>query len=228
MSELNPIGLALPNAQSGADTQAATAGLADNYDTFLTLLTEQLQNQDPLSPLKSEEFVNQLVQFSGVEQQIASTDALQSLLSLNAATARMSAVDYIGKVATASTDQSFLKDGRAGWSYGLPREAAQVDLVIYDKDGSRITTIQGETGQGPHSFSWDGTDDAGAVQPDGTYRLQVVAKDAQGDTIDAPVRTEGVVDAVDMTGEEVIVQIGGGVTVPASQIIALRQGGLGL
>ena len=70
--------------QTQSETKLATANLADNFDTFLVLLTEQLKNQDPLDPLESEQFVQQLVQFSSVEQQIASNESLEALLALQA------------------------------------------------------------------------------------------------------------------------------------------------
>lgn len=226
MTELNPIGQALPQVRAGVDTNGASNQLAESFDTFLTLLTEQLQNQDPLSPMEANEFVNQLVQFSSVEQQIGANQALQSLLGLSSATARMSAVDYIGRVATASSDIAGLAGGTARWQYGLPRQAESTELLIFDQAGRLVRTAEGETGSGPHSFVWDGLDDGGNALPNGLYRLEVVARDSDQVRLDAPVRMEGVVTSVDMSGDEVIVELSG-VNVPASQIIALRAGGIG-
>lgn len=220
MTEINPIGLALPN-NSASGTDLAAGQLADNFDTFLTLLTEQLQNQDPLNPMDSQQFVSQLVDFSSVEQLIGSNQSLQSLLELQSATARMSAVDYIGKQATVSTDKAALSGGQASWTYGLPREADRSQIVITNEQGRVVRTLDGETGAGPHDFTWDGRDDAGNLQPDGIYTLQVVANDANDNGMFVPVRVTGEVTGVDMSGEDVVVEMGA-LRVPADRVIALR------
>lgn len=221
MTEINPIGLALPN-QGSSGTGLAGDQLAENFDTFLTLLTEQLQNQDPLNPMDSQQFVSQLVDFSSVEQLIGSNKSLESLLQLQSATARMSAVDYIGKQATVSSDTAALSDGQASWTYGLPREADRTSLVITNQQGRIVATLPGETGAGPHEFAWDGRDQAGNMQPDGLYKLQVVAKDAEDNGMLTPVRVTGPVTGVDMSGEDVVVEMGG-LRVPAANVIALRE-----
>ena len=103
MTEVNA---AAQTQQAQSQSKLATAGLADNFDTFLTLLTEQLKNQDPLDPLESEQFVQQLVQFSSVEQQIASNESLEALLALQQSDAQLKALDFIGKEATVNTRSS--------------------------------------------------------------------------------------------------------------------------
>jgi len=221
MPEINPIGLALPN-QTGSGTDLAAGELADNFDTFLTLLTEQLQNQDPLNPMDSQQFVSQLVDFSSVEQLIGSNKSLESLLELQSATARMSAVDYIGKLATVSSDQAHLSGGQARWEYGLPREADSTKLVVTNEQGRQVAAFDGATGSGPHAFVWDGRDMAGNALPDGVYSLQVVAKDGEDNAMQVPVRVQSEVTGVDMSGEDVVVEMGG-LRIPASQVIALRE-----
>ncbi|HZZ11369.1 MAG TPA: flagellar hook capping FlgD N-terminal domain-containing protein, partial [Paraburkholderia sp.] len=84
------------NTAAGAGQSTASQQLAGNFDTFLTLLTTQLQNQDPLSPMDSTQFTQQLVAFSGVEQQINTNNNLQSLIALNQSQQAASAVSYIG------------------------------------------------------------------------------------------------------------------------------------
>jgi len=220
MNELNPIALALP---AGPTNQAAdaSANLADNFDTFLTLLTRQLQNQDPLDPMDAQQFTQQLVEFTSVEQQIAQNQSLETLLALQSANARMSATDYIGRTVTASTPTSVLDQGQARWSYALPREAETVELMITDRGGRVAATLEGETGQGAQSVVWDGRDAAGNQAVDGLYDLTVVAKDGDGQRIDAPVRVVRPATGVDMSGDEVMVELGG-VTVPAGSIVGVR------
>src|SRR5260221_4755429 len=84
--------------------------LASNFDTFLTLLTTQLKNQDPLSPMDSSQFTQQLVQFSQVEQSINANQNLESLISLTKARARTDAVGYLGKTVTVTDGNARLKN----------------------------------------------------------------------------------------------------------------------
>jgi flagellar basal-body rod modification protein FlgD len=222
MFELNPIGAALPNTTSNNDTVGAAADLADNFDTFLTLLTEQLQNQDPLNPMDSQEFVGQLVQFSSVEQQISSNQALESLLALQSADARMSATEFVGRNVTVSTPNQALANGQASWSYSLPRGAETSELMITDERGAVVATLPGEIAAGSHSLTWDGRTNTGTTAPDGVYTLEVVARDSDGAAIEAGVRITARATGVEMIGDDVMVEIGA-LRVPAGNVIAVRE-----
>ncbi|XBQ16602.1 MAG: flagellar hook assembly protein FlgD [Oceanicaulis sp.] len=230
MNELNPLGLALPQtgalaAQAG-ETATAVGNLADNFDTFLTLLTEQLQNQDPLDPMDSQQFVQQLVQFSSVEQLISSNQSLETILALQSANARMGATDFLGRDVTVSSNLAELNGGQARWTYGLPRQADSVEVMISDEAGRVIGGFPVQaTSQGPHDFVWDGKDPAGNTLPDGVYRIDVIAKDAEGQRMDVPVRVTGRATGVDMSGDEVVVEIGG-LRVPAGRVVAVRDLGV--
>src|SRR6267142_4445505 len=79
---------------------SAQKSLSTNFNTFLTLLTTQLKNQDPLAPMDSNQFTQQLVQFSQVEQQINANKNLESLISLTKNQASVNAVSYLGKTLT--------------------------------------------------------------------------------------------------------------------------------
>ena len=220
--DLNPIGQILPGAGRTNDTGLAAGNLADNFDTFLRLLTQQLQNQDPLNPMDSQEFVTQLVQFSSVEQQIAQTRSLDALLAMQSASAVMSASGYVGREVTLATDTAELAGGEARWSYNLDRNAQGTDLVVSDRNGRVVATLPGATGSGSHDFAWNGRDMAGNTLPAGLYTLEVVARDAQGERIAAPVRVSGRVTGVDMSGPEVRVELGA-VSAPFANVIAVRE-----
>jgi flagellar basal-body rod modification protein FlgD len=230
MNELNPIGLALPStgtlARQSGETATAGDQLADNFDTFLTLLTEQLQNQDPLDPMDSQQFVQQLTQFSSVEQLINSNQSLETLLALQSANARMSATDFIGRDVTVSSNQAPLQDGQAEWTYALPRQAATNEIMISDSSGRVVATFQNqETGQGAQVFAWNGRDQGGNQLPAGLYTLEAVAKDNDGRRLEAPVRVTGRATGVDMSGEDVVVEIGA-LRVPAGRVIGVRDAGV--
>jgi len=222
MDELNPLATALPGASIGRDLAADDATLADNFETFLTLLTEQLANQDPLDPLDSNQFVEQLVQFSSVEQQIASNQSLQALLDLQGATAKLSAADYVGKIVTASSSEALLGENGANWSYALDRTAQRTDLVITDNRGEVVATFPGETAEGPATFAWDGADQFGNPLPPGVYSLEVVATDAEDALIDTNVRVSGRVTGADFAGDDVTLNVGG-LTVPLTRVIGVQE-----
>src|SRR5690242_8555320 len=102
-----------------ATQSAAAKTLAGNFDTFLTLLTTQLQNQDPLNPMDSNQFTQQLVEFSQVEQQINTNDNLKTLISLGQSRSAADAVGYLGKAVTVSNGDAALANGTANWNYQL-------------------------------------------------------------------------------------------------------------
>ncbi|KAA5802181.1 flagellar hook assembly protein FlgD [Alkalicaulis satelles] len=222
--DLNPIGQILPSAGKANDSGLAAGNLADNFDTFLRLLTSQLQNQDPLNPMDSQEFVTQLVQFSSVEQQIAQTRSLDALLALQGANAAMSAAGYVGRDVTVSADTAEFKDGKARWSYELPRSTQRTDLTISDSAGRVVAALPGQTGSGKHDFVWDGRDAAGNAMPAGVYSLQVTARDSEGEEVKAAVRISGRVTGVDLSGGEARVELGA-IKAPFVNVIAVREAG---
>jgi len=209
-------------AQSSSNSLVnSQTGLADNFEMFLTLLTEQMKNQDPLNPLDSTQFVNQLVDFSSVEQQIAQNQNLESLLILQSAAAQANSVGYIGRIAMAATPDALMQDGNAEWEYTLPEDAESVSLVI--KDGDRIVArATGETTTGTHTFQWDGTDAAGSELEEGVYTLEITATNADGDNLETQIRSAGRVTGVDMSGSEVQVQMGQ-ISVPLSYILSVKE-----
>jgi flagellar basal-body rod modification protein FlgD len=206
----------------GAKIAAGRTSLASSYETFLSLLTTQLKNQDPTAPLDTNTFTQQLVQMSGVEQQLLTNDLLKGLTE-KAGDGLTSAVGYIGKVVTAATDEVALQNKTANWTYALPREAAAVKLEVLDAAGRVVRAETGQPHAGSHPFVWDGKNQTGGQLPDGgVYSLRVTATDVSGAAIAPTVSTEGVVRAVEQAGG-VPTLIVGGVPVPLSAVLAVRQ-----
>ena len=195
--DIASLGLHQPSTASSAAGIAAT-GLADNFDTFLKLLTEQLKNQDPLEPMEAEKFTEQLVQFSGVEQQIKTNDNLETSNALAFANQQGNMVGYIGKTVDVSGNRAQLSDNKAIWGYELDAEAAEVSVAVTDATGKVVFTGSGPTEQGLNTVNWDGKDNAGNQMPDGLYQLSAAAKDAEGDPLELRMRMTGQVEAVEI------------------------------
>ncbi len=210
-------------ALAGTDSASSAQSLADNFDTFLSLLTAQLQNQDPLEPLDTNEFTNQLVQFTEVEQAITTNQNLELLVEMSRAASAGSAVSYLGQDIVADGSEAALQNGEATWTYDLAAKADTVSLTIVDENGFPVFTTEGETGAGLQSFTWDGKTQGGQSQPDGLYTLQVNARDAAGNALIAETSVRGKVTAVDFTQSDPTLTVNG-VTVPVASV---RQVGLG-
>ena len=202
---------AATSTTAAAATSAASSAqqqLSSNFDTFLTLLTTQLQNQDPLSPMDSSQFTQQLVQFSQVEQQIDSNKNLESLIALTKSQGAASAVSYLGKTITVTDGTAALQNGSAQWAYALPGDATSVKLVVTDAQGHAVYVGTGETASGLHAFNWNGTSNSGDTLPSGTYKLSVTAQAADGTTLQSTVASQGAVSEVDLSGTEPMLMIG--------------------
>jgi len=202
-------------ASSAASAATGTSGatgakkqLSADFDTFLTLLTAQLMNQDPLSPMDSSQFTQQLVQFSGVEQQINSNKNLESLIALIKSQGAANAVSYLGRTITLTDGTAALQNESAEWTYTLPRDAASTRLVVEDAKGRVVFFGPGETDAGPHDFSWDGRTNAGNALPPGTYTLNIVAQAVDGTAMSGAVTSRGAISEVDLTGPEPMLMIG--------------------
>jgi flagellar basal-body rod modification protein FlgD len=208
---------------STTDTSAlGRARLAENFDTFLSLLTTQLKNQDPLSPLDSNQFTQQLVQMTGVEQQLMTNDLLKKLVA-NTGSGVSTAVSLIGKEVRAEADVAGLKNGKAEWTYNLDRAASDVKLDILDSKGHVVRSIAPtDNAAGDHKFTWDGKSAAGTPLTEGTYTLKVTAKDSAGSDVTSKVFADGLVTGVEQKDGTTYITINGA-QVPWDKLVNIRQ-----
>jgi flagellar basal-body rod modification protein FlgD len=183
--------------QTGAD---AASQLSGNFSTFLTLLTTQLKNQDPTSPMDSNQFTQQLVQFSQVEQQINTNTNLNTLITQGQTQAGVTAASYLGKNVTVTNGNAGLLNSAADWNYTLGTQAAASTLSITNANGQTVYSGAGQTGAGAHDFAWNGQDSNGNQLPDGIYSLAVAAQAADGSGVTTSVSSTGTVSEIDMSG----------------------------
>jgi flagellar basal-body rod modification protein FlgD len=206
-------------AVSAVDTTAAAntvnsgiGSLANNYETFLKLLTTQLKNQDPLSPLDTNNFTQQLTQMTGVQQQLLTNQLLTQMISQGQVGLSGSAVNLIGKSVTAEKPTMTLTDGKASFGYSLGAGAADTTLEVLDATGRTVWSGKAtDNGAGPHILDWNGRSAGGHKLPDGgAYVLRVTSLDAAAKPVASVTTTTGVVTRVENIDGQTVLTIGNG------------------
>lgn len=211
-----PAGTATRTAGSAARTS-----IAQNFDAFLSLLTTQLQNQNPLEPMNSNEFTQQLVQFSSVEQQLKTNDTLASLLKSTRNANIANAASFVGATVTADGTATKLADGNAVWRLNAPRPVA-ANITISDANGNVLHTERKALTAGTQEFRWNGRTSTGGFAGDGTYTIKIDAVDANGQQTLVTSEISGVVDSVDISGDTPTLLIGQA-KVPLDQVKSVRR-----
>jgi len=199
----------------------ATAGLTQNFNTFLTLLTTQLQNQDPLSPMDTNQFTQQLVSFSEVEQQINTNSNLQQLIALQGAGESISALPLVGQNIEYNSATAPLSNGQANFVYNLPSTTASTALTVVNAGGNVVYTQPGDTGAGSHVFTWNGQTNAGVQLPNGNYTLQIQAVGAGGTVVKPSIASIGMVQAVGVENGTATFTVNG-MPVPLSELVTVN------
>lgn len=211
---------AAANSAASANNPPGAPSLASNFNTFLTLLTTQIQNQDPLSPMDSAQFTNQLVSFSQVEQEINTNSNLQTLISMQNSSQAISALPLVGQTIQYNGATTPLVNGQAAFSYNLPTAASNANLVVSDSSGRTIYATAANTAAGQHSFTWNGQTNTGTTAPADDYTLSVQAVDANNSPITATVSAYGQVAGVSVTNNVATFNIGD-IQVPMSELVSV-------
>lgn len=195
--------------QGTVNTTTQRQSLATDFDQFLRLLTTQLQNQDPLSPMDSNEFTNQLVQFSQVEQQINTNEKLNSLLTLQQTSSISSALGYVGLNAFYEGN-TFPYDGEGEAYVEIQLDSVPEDakLTLLDSKGNKVLSVDLEKDTSTQTYQWDGTDENGNEMPAGNYTVRIDAYDSEDDPVNGDVRVNGRVAGIETEDGQVYLMIG--------------------
>jgi flagellar basal-body rod modification protein FlgD len=215
-----PLTSTTTSTAASSTINSGLASMADNYQTFLSLLTTQLKNQDPLSPLDTNQFTQQLTQMTGVEQQLLSNQLLQQLVNQSQSGGGLvSSVGLIGKTVTVNGASSTLAGGSATWEFSLPSTPASMSVSVVDSSNNVVWSgAVTPSGAGGQTFTWDGKNQSGTQLADGgTYTLKVVAKDSSGAIITPTTNLQGTATAVQQVSGQTMVTVSG-VQVPLSSI----------
>ena len=196
------------SAASSANS-LANQQIAGNFQSFLQLLTTQLQNQNPLSPLDTNQFTQQLVEFAGVQQQINTNDSLATLVSLQQTAQSTQALGFVGKTAVVKGNTAALSNSEATWELNIPSNS-NVSISIASSNGQTVYTNNFAVNAGNNQvFNWNGLGSDGTQMPDGNYTLTATAKDSSGNTVAVTTQVAGVVSSVDLTQSPPLLSIGG-------------------
>jgi flagellar basal-body rod modification protein FlgD len=211
---------ALDNITSYTDSMADKKKSDDDLGMtdFLTMLTAQLQHQDPLNPMESQDFTAQLTQFSQLEAQFKSQETLEKIAASLSAQEGKSAESYLEKHVTASVDTVDVTSGTATGGYYTIEENADITISIYNEKSEVVRTLNlGQKNAGSYPLQWDGKDSAGNIAPDGTYKYSVQALTANGF---APVNTSisGQVESILYQGDKEYLVVKGVIISPDSVV----------
>lgn len=202
----NPIPAA--SVPTGTGTGANSPEIASNFTEFLQLLTTQLKNQDPLSPLDTNQFTQQLVEFSQVEQQMKSNTQLSTLVSLEQTAQSTSALALVGATVVVNGATTPFDGTSANWSLNVTKPAT-ASVTIADSTGQTAYSGTFAVNPGVQNFTWDGHGNDGRLWPAGSYTLTATGVDASGQSTAISTQVQAPVDSVDLSQNPPLLSIAG-------------------
>jgi flagellar basal-body rod modification protein FlgD len=204
---------------STASSSSVTSAITSQQ--FLNLLVTELQNQNPLDPTNSTDFINQLTSYANFDQQQTLNSNMGTLVSSLNSLLTLNSSNYIGQTVTAKTDTGTLKDGQISFGYSLESAASDVTLSVKDSSGNTVWTGSGTTTSGTNSFTWDGTATDGTQLTDGgQYTLNVSATDSAGQSVYGYTTVTGKVTSIDNSSGTPMLNIGS-TSVSTSNVIGV-------
>ncbi|WP_033921472.1 flagellar hook assembly protein FlgD [Sphingomonas sp. 37zxx] len=216
----------IPSTATSAITNPAAAApnnvLGAEFNMFLKLLTTQMQNQDPLSPMDSTQYTQQLAQYSQVEQTVQQTATLKDILARLSTQDMSQAAGFIGKEAVFASSVSGLGSQPASWAYTATGQVSSGTAVVTDATGKVVLSRALDGGAAGGKISWDGVMADGTKAPAGAYTLSIRAINAAGASIATTITSSGTVN--DVSSKNGALSLGvNGVSLPISALIRLAE-----
>jgi flagellar basal-body rod modification protein FlgD len=203
-----------PQSSSSSSSKAASTNalasqqIAGNFQAFLQLLTTQLQNQNPLNPLDTNQFTQQLVEFAGVQEQLNTNDSLATLVSLQQTAQATQALTFVGKTAIVSGSSAALTNSSATWVLDVPSNE-NVNISIANSSGQTVFSKTLPENAGNQPFAWNGKGSDGTQLPDGLYTLTATTTDSSGKSVGVATQVQGVISSVNLTQSPPLLTING-------------------
>jgi flagellar basal-body rod modification protein FlgD len=198
-------------AASAASSSAATSGNA-----LTSMLMAQLQNQDPTSPMDTNEFTQELVEFSGVEQQINTNASLTQLIQLTQSGQVEQSSTLVGHQVEVNSPNLSLQNGTSAITFTAP-SAGPVEIGIYDANGNQVADTVVNATQGSNNWTWNGQESDGTQLPDGSYQVAVESAGANGQPMAVPFTVLATATGVEQTASGLQLELGA-TSVPFSDL----------
>jgi flagellar basal-body rod modification protein FlgD len=205
-------------AASGAATNSLTS-LASNFQDFLSMLMTQLQNQDPTSPMDTNQFTSELVEFASVQQQIDTNASMTQLIQLGQSGQVLQSASIVGHKVALNSNNIVLQNGAGGINFTAPA-AGPVAIGIYGSNGAQLYSTTVNATQGSNSWAWNGQTGNGTQLPDGSYSVQVATAGSGGAAAAVPFTVQGTVTGINQSANGLALQLGS-TSVPFSNLASL-------
>jgi flagellar basal-body rod modification protein FlgD len=211
-------GTAAAAAASATGTNALQA-LGSNFTAFLNLLTTQLQNQDPTSPMDTNNFTQELVEFTGVQQSVATNTNLSQLISMTQGAEVLQSAQVIGDKATVTAPQIALQSGSGTVTFTAPT-AEPVQIAIVNAAGATILDASINAQSGSNTWTWNGLDNNGNQVADGAYGIALETGSSGSNATGVPFSVVGTATGLQNTSSGMQLDIGA-LAVPLSSVQSL-------
>lgn len=219
------LGTVSPLVSSGNSANTSSLEqLGEDYTRFLTLLTAQISNQDPLAPMDSTQFVSQLAQLSQVEQSVRTNTQLESLEAKITALTAVAGTDMVGRSVSVASQVVDLEAGQSNSYYRLPVAADNVTAKLVDPLGRVVHTMTNLSGDADVNIplNWDGRNDQGEQMLDGVYTVTMSAADGSGNPMNVFSFRQTTINEVLFSDGKLYYNVSGGETVASDSVLAVR------
>lgn len=207
MSTVSTVANQTSTGSTSSSSSSALSSLDSNFQDFLSMLMTQLQNQDPTSPMDTNQFTSELVQFSSVEQQINTNSNLEQLITLTQSGEVIQGSALVGKTVQASTTTLPLQDGSASLSY-TTTSAGTTKISISDSAGDTVYSTSVDASSGTNSWTWDGKTSSGKQLSDGSYTVSITGPGSSGSSTTLTPTVSGKVTGVTKNGSVIDLDLG--------------------